>query len=433
MAISTFAGTFQTGTGAIGTTIDITPSGCTISGTSVIFFFYNGRTESTDTLGRASYFRGAGAAVSSTIRRACCSQGVDANAAHDGGSRYTDAGCIVSVVLESTEDGRIDFDSWLSNGARLIVDDVMPASRTVGYWLITGLTNANIVEFIDQAGTGNFDITSLSFQPDVGVFISPGHDGAAPHSRNGASKMGIGFAISSTKQAVWSGVEDEGSATADTDSYGIYGVEVVANHSASAGTTVNSRIGFVSWLSNGLRLNQIEVPSTAEYNFVVAMQGGSWTVEEILTRTDGNDINTPSLGFTPAGVLAISAFKAEHTQDVPTVHQTMSIGAAHGTANRWAIALTDIDGAADTAISTGIEFDEIYLAISTGHALEGLMDVKTWADPITFVMDDTDPSAKWVGLLIGGNAAVGGRTTKNTDPFPLGVFPGVSRRVANTP
>jgi len=180
-------------------------------------------------------------------------------------------------------------------------------------------------------------------------------------------------------------------------------------------------------------LNQIEVPSTIENNYLVVMSGGSWTVEEILTRTDGNDINTPALGFTPAGVLAISAFKAESTQDVPTVHQTMSVGAAHGTADRWAIALTDIDGAADTAISTGIEFDEIYLAISTGHALEGLMDVKTWADPITFVMDDTDPSAKWVGLLIGGNAAVGGRTTKNTDPFPLGVFPGVSRRVANTP
>lgn len=406
MAVSTFAGTFATGTGAIGTTIDITPTGCTISGSSVIFFFYNGRTESTDTVGRASYFRGVGAAVSSTVRRACCSQGVDANATNDGGSRYTDAGCIVSVVLESTEDGRIDFDSWLSNGARLIVDDVMPASRRVGYWLITGLDNAGIGTWQDQAATGNFNaVTSLSFQPSVGIFVAPGHDADAPHSRNGASKLSFGFGISSTKQAVWSGVQDEGSATTDSDSYCLDGVEVIGNHSSSAGTTLSSRVGFVSWLSNGVQLNQIEVPTTIEFNFGVFMKGGSWDVQSISTRTDGNDISTAALGFTPAGVLAISAFKAEHTQDTATIHQTMSIGAAHSAADRWAISLMDEDGLADTEITTGIEYDAIYQSISTASATEGLMDVKTWADPLVFVMDDTDPSAKFVPLLIVGNPA----------------------------
>lgn len=420
MAVSTFAGTFASGTGAIGTTIDITPTGCIISGSSVIFFFYNGRTESVDTLGRATYFRGVGAAISATERRACCSQGVDANAINDGGSRYTDAGCIVSVVLESTEDGRFDFDSWLSNGARIIVDDVMPTDRRIAYWLITGLTAAGIGTWQDQAATGNFNaVTSLSFQPDAGIFIAPGHDVNAPSSRNGASKLSLGFGVSSTKQAVWSGVEDEGSATTDSDSYCLDAVEVIGNHSSSAGSVVSSRVGLVSWLSNGVQLNQIEVPTTIEFNFGVFMQGGSWDVQSVLTRTDGNDINTAALGFTPAGVLAISAYKAEHTQDVPTVHQTMSIGAAHSATDRWCISLMDEDGLADTEITTGIEFDEIYQSITTASAVDGLMDVKTWADPLTFVMDDTDPSAKFVPLLIVGNAVVGDvLPSRFLEPYP---------------
>lgn len=418
MAISIFTGTFQTGTGAISSTQDITPAGCTISGSSVIFFFYNGRTESTDTIGRASYFRGVGYAISSTNRRASCSQGTDATATNDGGTRYTDAGCIVSVVLESTEDGRIDFDSWLSNGARLIVDDVMPASRTVGYMLVTGLDNVGALSWQDQGATGNFNVTGLGFNPPAGsasIYVAPGLDVAAPASRNGASKLSLGFAVSSTKQAVWSGVEDEGSATTDSDSYCIDGVEVIANHSSSAGTTVSSRVGFVSYTTDGITLNQIEVPTTIEYNWAVVMSGGSWDVQSITTRTDGNDITTASLGFTPAGVLAISAFKAEHVQDTATVHQTMSIGAATSASNRWAISLMDEDGLADTEITTGVEFDAIYQSISTASATEGLMDVKTWgSDTITFVMDDTDPSAKFVPLLIGGNVAA---ATKAPPPF----------------
>ena len=407
MTVETRSGMFSTGTGAIGSTIDIIPpDALTISGTSVLFLFYNGRTETTDTLGRASYFRGVGAAISSTIRRACCSQGVDANAAHDGGSRYTNEGCIVSVALESTEDGRIDFDSWRSDGARLIVDDVMPRDARVGYWMITGLTNADIANFLDQSVTGNFNITSLPFQPDAGLFVGTGNDGTAPpHSRNGASKLSLGFGVSSAKQAVWSGVEDEGSATSDTDSYCIDGVEVIASHLAAAGTSIGSRIGLVAWLSNGTTLNQLEVPATLEQNFAVFMQGGSWDVQSIQTRTDGNDINTASLGFTPTGVLAISAYKAEHTQDVPTVHQTMSIGSAHNATNRWCISLMDEDGLADTEITLGIEHDAIYQSITTASATEGLMDVKTWADPITFIMDDFDPSAKFLPLLIVGNPA----------------------------
>lgn len=54
----------------------------------------------------------------------------------------------------------------------------------------------------------------------------------------------------------------------------------------------------------------------------------------------------------------------------------------------------------------------------------GTTDSASWTAPTTI---------PWVAVLaVYKDAAAGGRTTKNTDPQPLGVFAGVSRRVGNT-
>jgi hypothetical protein len=104
----------------------------------------------------------------------------------------------------------------------------------------------------------------------------------------------------------------------------------------------------------------------------------------------------------------LSAYKAESAAGTPTVHDTFSMGVANSATSRYAAATWSTDGVADTVVYTAIEHDEVYIGISSVPAVEGLMDIKTWADPITFVMDDTDPSAKFATMLVIGNVAVAG-------------------------
>ena len=404
MAVSALAVAFNTGTGAVSSTIDVTGS-ITISGTSVVIFFQNGRTETTDTNGRATRWRGCGWAVSATDRRAQISQDADAAASHTGGSYHTDAACIASNSTGTATDGLLDFDSWLSNGFRLIVDDVMPRSYRMIALIITGLSNAQSVSWQDTSSTGNKVVTSgLSFQPDVVFGMATTIDTTAPGGRAGNENLGLGFALSSTARAVLAGGSDEGSATTDTDSYST-DTEFLATLTAAVGSVLGSRMEFVSMNSNGFTINQLIIPSTLCWNHFLAIKGGLWSVQSVTTKTDTTtDINTGSLGFAPAGAIIFSAMKTEHTAGTPTVHDTWSVGVASSASDRYALALRSEDGLADTQVFTAVEHDEVYIAISSAPAVEGLMDVKTWADPITFIMDDADPSAKFVTMLVVGNA-----------------------------
>src|SRR3990172_13107354 len=192
MTISCLAGSFNTGTGALGSTIDVTGS-ITISGASAVILFFNGRTDNVDAAGRATRWRGLGFAVSATDRRCQVSQDADAAAAHTGGSYHSNAACIASVGEGTATDGLLDFDSWLSNGFRLIVDDVMPRSYRVGYLIITGLDNAATGQWQDTASTGNKVITTaLSFQPDCEILMATVIDTTPPGGRNGNEMLGMG-------------------------------------------------------------------------------------------------------------------------------------------------------------------------------------------------------------------------------------------------
>lgn len=412
------AGSFSTGTGAIGTTVDIVPTpSIVINGTSVIFFFFNGRTDVVDANGRATRWRGAGCAVSATKRWAQCSQDQDAVAAHAGGSYSSNAACLVSIPAGIAADGLIDFDSWLSNGARLIVDDAMPLSYRVGYLLVTGLTNADVGQWIDLGTTGNKVITSsLSFKPDAEFLLASNIDGAPPSGRGGNEMQGLGFIASSsvTQQATWAGGSDEGSATTDSDSYS-NDVECLSAITAGAGSILSARWTFVSQDTNGFTLNQVLVPATLAYNFFTAMQGGAFRVVSVLTQTDtSTQIVTPALGMRPEGAILLSAFKAEHVAGTCTVHDTSSIGVVDRAGNRFACAIRSTDGVADTVVFTAIEHDECYIGISATPALESLMDIVSFnEDTITFIMDDADPSQKFVTMLVFGNQIVGKDNTTN--------------------
>jgi hypothetical protein len=85
----------------------------------------------------------------------------------------------------------------------------------------------------------------------------------------------------------------------------------------------------------------------------------------------------------------------------------MSLGAANGTTQS---AASSMGRAGVNTSDTGacVQVDDIYCNLSTASAVEGLMSVTSFADPIQFTMDDADPSAFFFGWAAWGATAAGG-------------------------
>lgn len=409
MTIDAICGSVNITTSAPGTTIDLTGS-ITTSGVTAVFLWWNGRTDSTDAVGRANHHRGYGFATSTSNRRAAGSVSADAQDITLGGQRVADTCCVIETDGTGAEIGAADFDSVLSNGVRLIIDNAFSVNLRVGFVIWTGLTSAEAFTLASKTTTGNYSLTGLSFQPDVLIATQSFISGALPQGSNTANSLSIGFATASgANQAVLANGIDDQIGTSETDSYCINDVEVLAAID-SAGSLVTQRSAFVSFNSDGFTLDQLETNGTALQIIGLVMKGGSWKVTSVSTQTDtSTSIVTPSLGFNPVGALLISAYKAESTQDTPTGNDTSSVGAVTGTSERVALAVMEEDGLGVTEVTTAIEHDTVYAAISTASAIEGLMDIVSIdSDTLTFIMDDADPSAKFVPLLAFGNPAAGG-------------------------
>lgn len=175
-------------------------------------------------------------------------------------------------------------------------------------------------------------------------------------------------------------------------------------------SSVTSRADFVSFLSNGFRINWAE-SATARRVHWVALKGGSYIVGNLLTQTDTvTDIAETGFGFQPSGALFVSHGQAESTSDTAQDHDRLSIGAFDSTSSRVAMGTLDEDNLGDSEVTTAHEFDEVYVSISTASAIQGLMDIKSVeSDGLTMIMDDADPAQAFVWYMaVGAVAAAGG-------------------------
>lgn len=402
MTLQSHVGSFSAGVGAATTTVAVTGVGFT---PIAIIFWWSGRSESTDTIGRASHWRGFGAAVSSTIRAAITSSSIDAQTAGDTQMGHDEASCILSIDATPAIDGQIDLQSMDADGFTLVVDDQMPRDLRVHYLALGGdsLTNANIGRFT-AAGTApvDQDVTGVGFQPDFVLFFSGGQASDPPFAASG-SRMALGAAVSSSQQGAWAGVGRNGVGTTVAGSYSTAG-ECIATLNTLA-TLVELRADFVSFLSDGFRINWAERGSTARI-FYLALKGGNYRVDNLLTRTDGNDIAETSFGFQPTSALFVSNGQAESTSDTIQTEDRLSIGAFSSTSARGAQGTLDETALADTEVTTAIELDEVYVNIKTDSTIDGLMDVKSIdSDGFTMVMDNADPGAAFAWYMAFGPAA----------------------------
>ena len=198
----------------------------------------------------------------------------------------------------------------------------------------------------------------------------------------------------------------------DTGGYA-YNGECLAVLSASNPTTSPvCRDTFVSWLSNGFRLNRLE-SLQAFYALCMVVKGPQAAIASLTTQTDTTtDIVASGLAFAPELALFASHCKALSTQDTAVAIDEMSIGAATSTTERGAHSSLDENGTGNAEITTAIEYDAVYINLTdAGGSVSGLMDVKSFdSGGITCIMDDADPAAAFVGCLLIGPAAAAGIT-----------------------
>lgn len=155
---------------------------------------------------------------------------------------------------------------------------------------------------------------------------------------------------------------------------------------------------------------------------------------------------TITVGGAPAGsyfLIAVAEFSTSLTWDATRLEAVNSADSSSGAPDSGNVTSADdalffgalgvYTGSATTVTPDGA-FTEIYESQSAAHQIgsfiyrivtTGTTDAASWTAP---TVDD------WAAAVtVDKEAAASGRTTKNTDPRPLGVFAGISRRVSNTP
>lgn len=402
MSFNSAVGSFNTGTGAIGTTVVVSGLGFQ---PKVVFFWWNGRTETTDTVGRRTHQRGFGAAISTTDRRRANSLSQDTPTAMVTNRSQDDAECIALTTISDTVDGLMDVQSFDSGGFTLVVDDVFTADYRIHYLAIGGtdITNVTGGNFAKATVTGDQDITSVGFQPDLVLFFGVGQT-TLTGSIATDSKFCMGAIDGAGRQAVFVGGSNDGAANAQAMSYA-NDIECLAMFDSGI-TVINDRAQYTSMLSNGFRINWIEnTGATADIYNYIAIKGGSFRVDSLLTQVDTTtDIVKSGFGFSPSSALFVSHGKSESAADTPQDDDEWSCGAFVDTTHRAAMAVSDDDAAGTAVVSSATEHDEIYINInaSTG-AIEGLMNIKTVdSGGFTCIMDDADPSQSFVWFIAFG-------------------------------
>ena len=417
MALSTKVTSFNTGTGAAGTTIDVTLG----FQPKAIWVWWSGRTETTDTVARANQHIGYGFGKDST-NRFCVGQPRQDGQASEVGGEWIRNDAIVRLSTENpnTANGRLDIDAtgnWPSDGIRFIVDEVFGSSLRVHIAAIGGTDITNVdLGTVALPASGTVDVTSLSYQPDIVFGLQSNHAGL-PNASGASGQICFGVGISSSKQLVHAHNLDPGAPSGDGGSYLLDGVEIVALMDSADMTALGVRAALSTMLSNGFRLNKLEGAGTPSFCWMT-IKGGQWDMGSILTQTDTTTDITGSPSFngqTPALIFFESACRAESTQDVATVPCRWTKGAATGASEEAAMAAYGEDGSANTRVGTAVEHDACYVNLAAiandgdAQTIQGSMHVTaTGANSFTCRMTDADPSQSFVAWVAVAPNAGGG-------------------------
>ena len=341
-------------TGIVGTTFTRvftdSATGVTFQPTFV-FMFWTGHPFSGNGLGRQDMLQGRGFAISPTVR-GYAAMGSDDDVGSSSASRdMNDDGC-VGLVQGGSRVGRLDVDAVLVDGMRFIIDLVFTQPLSVGLLAVGGdLASAEQALYVpadDACVTDPIDVTGYGFDPVAGISIGANGSLTAGSSHG---RLAMGMFRTTAQQGVWSGAADDDGGTSETSRYNRFADIAMANVRPSA--SMRFRNSFNSLITDGFRFNCIE--DGDDNHFIAGLLGGSFHIEEFLTRTSiGTIVLTP--GFKVAGGIIMSHNTAESVDnDTGVVNHSASIGAFSGilTAQQSCYYAFDLNGVGTTQVTVG--------------------------------------------------------------------------------
>ena len=386
MALEAAVIAFNTGTGAIGTTISLAPG----FEAKAILAFLTGRVGTIDSVGRATSHKGVGFAVSPSSRASAAAIDTDAAASTICKVGLRDDAFITAVDAAGSA-GRLDLDSISATMFDLIVDEVFPLDYRVLLWVLGGstITSTSIVQYTTPAVIGNQAVTGVGFVPSVYFTLGVQEDAALPIFRNG-SQITFGAAVSVTERATLSSGSEDGKATSKTRHYAL---DIEDFGGMRKNTSINEQADHVSMDADGFTEDWLAV-AAGDLNkvFALAIEGGDWAVRPVLTEADTvTPIVVAGLASTPSGGLILTGADVENVAGSSAAPNRWSAGAWASPGSRGAHSLLSEDALGSTKVSTALESNAVLARILSGATLQGVMDIQS-RDPLgaTFIMTQAD-------------------------------------------
>lgn len=357
-----------------------------------------------------------GFAADDGTRRSVASFSDDANASADDCGVMARNDAVLHMVdgtgaLTAALDIAFDADA-----VRLIVDDAAPVNVSVliKIWGGTDIDAVAIGDVAEPAATGNQDTTATGMvsgaNADQVLFLAGVQSTAAVNS-GAATDAGMYFGMAhDSGQFVCCINSDDGSASSDTDHYGLSG-ECVAQI-VNGGGNPNARASFTQWNTDGFRLNWAARATTNRRSIFMAIKGGQWAIGEftIDASTASSTATVSGLAFAPQGILLATCSGAEEAAGTSATLAAVSIGGGTSTSNRHALFLREDNGAATTAIWTGVRDDCAVGMQNNGTGSRERFDINAMnSDGFQMITDQanaSDVTNWWVGYAAFADAAV---------------------------
>jgi hypothetical protein len=409
MALDVAIGSFQWTTAAATNTIAETGLGFQ---PKALILWCQGLNSGTDATSSNTDMRGGLGFCAGTTDRVSCSytdMDFDTNSTCKMGLR-TDA-ALHTTDNAAALDGALDLSSFDASGFTMVIDTAIAAAIYVHYIAFGGddLTNATTFQEASPGATGTNATTGIGFQPDV-LFTTIYQSTTAPNNHAGSASWGFGVATGSASaenQIIACSARDN-QANADTGSYCQSG-ECVATTQAF-GTGVFDRAILSSFDADGFTLNWLESTAAIQWGGL-CMKGGQWKAGNFTSSTTATTtIPVTGAGFAPDGVMTISCGTPESTNDTEDDEARFSIGAGLSTTDRLGMGYFSDDATARAEVSLCAEYDAVSAHMGDSGSLSGLVDINSMdSDGITFIQDDGDPLAAWVGyVMFASDATAGG-------------------------
>ncbi len=361
-------------------------------------------------LGRATMQLGKGFAVSPTSRRAWVIRSTDAVPTTDGRAGMRDCAVLRWHPTASISDGRLDYDAVLATGARFIVDEVFGADTRIDVIGLGGSFLAEIGDIIlPDTGDPTATISGLGFQPECVLFGGIGNDTVPIHDSASAAHVFAGMV--STAEQFCHGLATNGAAAPNSETTRFERYGDIACGRTRGGGGVRGVFDFNAFTSDGFVVNVTQDNDDA-YPFL-ALRGGSFAIEEFVTKTDGADIVIP-VGFRASGGIIVSHHTTESVDDDTTqVTLLGSHGVFSSPTERGCHFVYDEDSEPTMRTASGLRNDSVYARMTQAASpvVAGLGDIKQ-IDPtdVVLVMDDPDPDAAHGVLIAFGPTATAALT-----------------------